>query len=168
MKLYLKYLFFSFYSYTGKSALIHRLSRGKYVEILLSTIGLDYDIYRFKKNNFVYKGTFWDFSSQARTRSIAQNYARKANIAIFTINFYSNYDIEDNFINNIKDNMDYNSMIYLVGNKFEDQIDNSKFEEKRTLPLRLSSKRKGRARAQGQDNRQKGQGTGHRHLRTPK
>ena len=74
--------FFSFYSYSGKSALIHRLSRGKYIKILLSTIGLDYDIYRFKKNNFVYKGTFWDSSSQARTRSIAQNYARKANIAI--------------------------------------------------------------------------------------
>ena len=129
--------FFSFYSYTGKSALIHRLSRGKYVEILLSTIGLDYDIYRFKKNNFVYKGTFWDFSSQARTRSIAQNYARKANIAIFTINFYSNYDIEDNFINNIKDNMDYNVMIYLVGNKFEDQLDNSKFEEQRNKAKKL-------------------------------
>ena len=95
--------FFSFYSNSGKSTLIHRLTHNEFANIELSTIVLDYKLYNLEKYNNTYKGQFYDFNGQERSRVLSLGYAKNSNIAIFTINLYSNDNIDEDYINKIKE-----------------------------------------------------------------
>ena len=109
--------FLSFYSYTGKTALIQSLIHKKYIEITYFTVGFNYDILEYKYNNKICKLSLWD-SQSLRFSTLPTAFIKKANICIFTINLFEDYKLDIFHFDNVK-NSNNNIIIYLVANKVE-------------------------------------------------
>ena len=132
----------SFYTFTGKTALLHRLTYGAFKDIKFGTIGLDFFKLIFEKNNKKYKGIFYDLNGHFRTRPLNKWNIINSNFVIFTINVFSEDEIDEDYINEIKDYIAKESIIYLVGNKLEDRFNISNLEKNRNKVQELMKKNK--------------------------
>ena len=113
-----KISFISFYSLSGKTALIERLINNKFKEESLSTVGMNFSNYNFEKSGNLFNVGFLDLNGQELTRETAVILSRGINFVIFTINVYDNGEIDENYIDRIRGIMNNDSnIIYLVGNK---------------------------------------------------
>ena len=132
----------SFYVYTGKTALLHRLTYGIFKEIKEGTIGSNYFKFLFDKNNNKYQGFLIDLNGHFLSRSLNSGLIRNSYFVIFTIDIYSHEEIEENYIDEIKCLMEKESIIYLVGNKFENKFNISNLEKNRNKVQELMEKNK--------------------------
>ena len=85
----------------------------------LATMGIDTTYKKYVYNNDKYKIYFIDSNGQERFRSIILSYLKIANIVIYLIDLTQYKTINVEFINNIRENLKDNSLIYVVGNKLD-------------------------------------------------
>ena len=140
LQLRFKIPFLSFNTITGKTALLHKLVFNIFTEEFMGPVIADRFLYEFEKNNKKFKGYFYDLSSLERFQSLIFNYAKNCNIAIFTINIFENKEINELYIDKIKEIMDEKYIFYMVGNKFEYLFNQSNLERNRNKIKELIKK----------------------------
>ena len=118
------------------------MTYGAFKDIKFGTIGLDFFKLIFEKNNKKYKGIFYDLNGHFRTRPFNKWNIINSNFVIFTINVFSEDEIDEDYINEIKDYIAKESIIYLVGNKLEDRFNISNLEKNRNKVQELMKKNK--------------------------
>ena len=111
-------------SAVGKSCLLLRYCDDSFQDIHLATIGLDFRLKTLNlDNNKKIKAQIWDTAGQDRFRAITKNYYRGANgiLLIFDITDRSSFEHIRNWIEQIKEEAPEQIIIYLVGNKIDNQ-----------------------------------------------
>ena len=111
-------------SAVGKSCLLLRYCDESFQDIHLATIGLDFRLKTLNlDNNKKIKAQIWDTAGQDRFRAITKNYYRGANgiLLIFDITDRSSFEHIRNWIEQIKEEAPEQIIIYLVGNKIDNQ-----------------------------------------------
>ena len=124
-----KIFFLSFYSSSGKTALIERIINNTFKEEILPTLGFEYYNYNFEKNGHLFNVSFFDLNGQELTRETAVILSKGTNFIIFTINVYDEREIDEHYIDRIRGIMNKESnIIYLVGNKIINEYNDLNFE----------------------------------------
>ena len=111
-------------SSVGKSCLLLRYCDDTFQDIHLATIGLDFRLKTiYLENNKRVKAQIWDTAGQDRFRAITKNYYRGAHgiLLIFDITDKSSFEHVRNWIEQIKEEASEKIIIYLVGNKIDNQ-----------------------------------------------
>ena len=111
-------------SSVGKSCLLLRYCDDSFQDIHLATIGLDFRLKTINlENNKKIKAQIWDTAGQDRFRAITKNYYRGANgiLLIFDITDRSSFEHIRNWIEQIKEEAPEQIIIYLVGNKIDNE-----------------------------------------------
>ena len=111
-------------SAVGKSCLLLRYCDDSFQDIHLATIGLDFRLKTLNlDNNKKIKAQIWDTAGQDRFRAITKNYYRGANgiLLIYDITDRSSFEHIRNWIEQIKEEAPEQIIIYLVGNKIDNQ-----------------------------------------------
>ena len=109
-------------STVGKTCFLLRYCDKTFQEAFVSTIGLDY---RFKsmrlKSGKKIKLQIWDTAGQDRFRALTKNYFKGANgiIIIYDVTNLKTYENVKTWITQIKEEVNQNVVIYLVGNKID-------------------------------------------------
>lgn len=109
-------------SSVGKTCFLLRYTDNTFQEIYMSTIGLDYRLktIQLQKGEKV-KAQIWDTAGQDRFRAITKNYYKGANgiILIYDITNIKTFEGVKNWIEQIRDEVNQDVLIYLVGNKID-------------------------------------------------
>ena len=109
-------------SSVGKTCFLLRYTDNTFQEIYMSTIGLDYRLKTVQlQNGEKVKAQIWDTAGQDRFRAITKNYYKGANgiILIYDITNIKTFEGVKNWIEQIRDEVNQDVLIYLVGNKID-------------------------------------------------
>ena len=109
-------------SSVGKTCFLLRYTDNTFQEIYMSTIGLDYRLKTVKlPNEEKIRAQIWDTAGQDRFRAITKNYYKGANgiILIYDITDTKTFEGVKNWIEQIRDEVTREVLIYLVGNKID-------------------------------------------------
>ena len=105
---------------SGKVQFISRFCENRFDNDSVTTLEIDVRYKYVKRGDKKIKLSIWDTAGQERFRGIAKNYFRGADgiILMFDITKLNSFKSIDNYINNIKDNIDISKVgIIIVGNK---------------------------------------------------
>ena len=108
----------------GKSCILLRYCDDSFQELHLTTIGLDFRLKTVHLDiNKKVKAQIWDTAGQDRFRSITKNYFKGANgiLLIFDVTNRSSFEHVSTWIEQIREEASEQTVIYLVGNKIDDQ-----------------------------------------------
>ena len=109
-------------SEVGKSCFLMRYSDNVFVENYITTIGLDYKLKTVKLDNGkTIKVQLWDTAGQDKYRTIAKNYYKGSHgiLLLYDITKLSSFDNIREWIRDIKEEVDENAIIFLIGNKID-------------------------------------------------
>ena len=122
----------------GKTCLIYRITMDKFSLFTLVTMGIDSSDFNYEFNGKKYKIKLTDTAGPKRFRSISLNYAKKSDIIVYLFDFSEDDSIKEDFIQNIKDVANKETLIYLVGNKldlidFQEEIEEFRLKAKNLI-----------------------------------
>ena len=109
-------------SEVGKSCFLMRYSDNVFVENYITTIGLDYKLKTVKLDNGkTIKVQLWDTAGQDKYRTIAKNYYKGSHgiLLLYDITKISSFDNIREWIRDIKEEVDENAILFLIGNKID-------------------------------------------------
>ena len=109
-------------SSVGKSCLLKRYTDNTFLDIHISTIGLDYKLKEVKlKDGKTVKVQIWDTAGQDRFRAITKNYYKGAQgiTLIYDITNQITFENVRKWIDQIKEEVSEKVPIILVGNKID-------------------------------------------------
>ncbi len=109
-------------SEVGKSCFLMRYSDNVFVENYITTIGLDYKLKTVKLDNGkTIKVQLWDTAGQDKYRTIAKNYYKGSHgiLLLYDITKLSSFDNIREWIRDIKEEVDENAILFLIGNKID-------------------------------------------------
>ena len=109
-------------SSVGKTCFLLRYTDNTFQEIYMSTIGLDYRLKTVKlPNEKKIRAQIWDTAGQDRFRAITKNYYKGSNgiILIYDVTDKKSFEGVKNWIEQIRDEVTQEVLIYLVGNKID-------------------------------------------------
>lgn len=103
----------------GKSSIIQRFLSNKFETGQMPTIGIDYSSikvdFQGRKNHL----QIWDTAGQERFRSLVKSYYSNIQVAVivYSVASLESFERVDYWLQNLKENVDQNVLIILVGNK---------------------------------------------------
>ena len=105
----------------GKTCFFMQYIDNTFHEVHISTVGLDNKIKDVELDDKVYKVQIWDTAGQDRFRSITKNYFKGAHgiVLLYDITDKGTFESVRNWIKQIKEEVDDNVCIILVGNKID-------------------------------------------------
>ena len=94
------------------------------------TIGLEFSNLMIKLNNTIIKFGIWDTAGNEMYRSLISNYYANSSLVVlvYSIENRKSFDNIQNWLNEIKDNKNSDTKIFLIGNKL-DLEENRKIKE---------------------------------------
>ena len=116
----------------GKTCFLMQYTENTFQEIHMSTIGLDYKLKNVQLDeNKIYKLQIWDTAGQDRFRSITKNYYKGAHgiILLYDVTEKKTFENVRNWIKQIKEEVNDNVCIILVGNKIDKFIEEKVTQE---------------------------------------
>jgi len=136
----------------GKSALMIRYVDETFTESMLSTIGVDFKMKSFTRNNKNIKIQLWDTAGQERFRSIISSFYRGAHAVIVCFDLTNRESFEHivQWLNEIMKYGSTNVLVILVGNKSDlknkiiiDSDEIEKFVKDKNLKYFITSSKTG-------------------------
>lgn len=105
----------------GKSSIMHRYSKGEFLEGLIGTAGVDTVAKTIEHLNKTVQIQIWDTAGQDRFREPALSYYRGAVgiILVYDVSDPQSFQNLDYWIKRIQDNVDSEAEIILIGNKID-------------------------------------------------
>ena len=106
----------------GKSSIIRKFITNEFKTIYQATIGVEFktkDIYI--GNSYSVKLNIWDTCGQEKFRAITRQYYNNSNgvFLIYDLSDKSSFEKLDVWLNDIKDNMSNDIIIFIIGNKLD-------------------------------------------------
>ena len=107
--------------FPGKTCLIERLTRNRFPNSSIATIGICRNPIFYEYKTDLYKLKIWDTWGAERYRNITSNYFNKQDIIIFVFDLSQEENIDRYFFDLIEENSysEKKKLIYLVGNKLD-------------------------------------------------
>ena len=109
-------------SSVGKTSILLRFCEGKYDPESLTTVGVDYKKKYIRRNNKNIRLNIIDTAGQERFKAIAKNLFKKADgiIIMYDISNIKTFHNIKNWLDNIKDNVDFSKIgLVIAGNKID-------------------------------------------------
>ena len=108
-------------SFTGKTCLIQRAIKHKFNNNYDLTIGADCFLYNAKISNIIISLQILDTSGQEAFNSISKVFYKnaKAVIIVFDMTSKSSFETLDTWMEEVKQNTEPNTFLFLVGNKID-------------------------------------------------
>ncbi|KRH92033.1 putative Ras small GTPase [Pseudoloma neurophilia] len=108
-------------SYVGKTSIMQRFVNDTFEENLLATIGIDLMKKSIKIKDETINLDIWDTAGQERFHAITRSYYRGANgiFLVFDFSDEKSFESIDNWFNGFKDEIEENTPIFLIGNKYD-------------------------------------------------
>ena len=105
----------------GKTCFFMQYIDNTFHEVHISTVGLDNKVKDVQLDDKVYKVQIWDTAGQDRFRSITKNYFKGAHgiVLLYDITNKVSFENVRNWLKQIKEEVDDNVCIILVGNKID-------------------------------------------------
>lgn len=106
-------------STVGKTTIIVRIIEGFFKEGITGTIGVDYKMHKKKIQGEEVEVEIWDTTGQDRFRAIAKNFFRNSDgiFLCFSLTDNKSADSLNFWLKELRDNLDTNVPIILLGNK---------------------------------------------------
>jgi Ras-related protein Rab-1A len=103
----------------GKSNIIVRYADNKFIEIHMSTIGVDFRVKTIKVDDKLIKLQLWDTAGQERFKSITSSYYKGANaiIIVYDVTSRDSFINLDKWIDDIDKYTSYDVIKVIIGNK---------------------------------------------------
>ena len=119
-------------AFVGKSSLVDRATKNRFLEDYNTTIGFDYCSFYIKYDSKIIKLQIWDTCGQEVYQSLITNFYRNSSLAImvYAINDRDSFDNIDEWLKELKKESNPDAKIILIGNKAD--LDNERvvsFEE---------------------------------------
>lgn len=117
-------------SSVGKTCFLKRFIDGTFQEVYMSTISLDYKIKLINVDDLKIKIQLWDIPVQNRFMSITKNYFKGTNgiILIYDVTNRNTFENIKTWMEQIEESKTEDLIIYLVGNKIDEE-ENRKIKE---------------------------------------
>ena len=108
-------------SAVGKSSLVDRATKNRFLEDYNTTIGFDYCSFYVKYDYKVIKLQIWDTCGQEIYQSLITNFYRNSSLAImvYAINNRKSFDNLDNWLKELKKESNPDAKTILIGNKVD-------------------------------------------------
>ena len=108
-------------SAVGKSSLVDRATKNRFLEDYNTTIGFDYCSFYIKYDYKVIKLQIWDTCGQEIYQSLITNFYRNSSLAImvYAINNRKSFDNLDNWLKELKKESNPDAKTILIGNKVD-------------------------------------------------
>ena len=105
----------------GKSSLIDRGTKNRFIEDYNATIGFDYSPFIIKYDNKIIKLQIWDTCGQEIYQSLITNFYRNSSLAImvYSINDRKSFEALDNWLKELKKESNPDAKTILIGNKVD-------------------------------------------------
>ena len=116
----------------GKSSIIERATKNRFLEDYQATIGFDYCSFFIKYNNKIIKLQIWDTCGQEIYQSLITNFYRNSSLAflVYAINDRNSFDNLDLWIKDLKKESNPDAKTILIGNKADLESERQvKYEE---------------------------------------
>lgn len=103
----------------GKTALITRHFKDDFNETFLSTIGIGDESENVKVRDELFKLQVWDTAGQYRFRCLPKQYYQNADgiLMVFSVDIRESFTNVSRWMNEIENNSNKNTLVYLIGNK---------------------------------------------------
>lgn len=118
----------------GKSAMLLRLSTGRFEETMPPTIGLDFHVKTIRINDQTVKLTIWDTAGQERFRTLTSSYYRNCSgvVLVYDVSCKGSFEHLQGWMEEIDVHVNRQRLsILLVGNKIDLMDRQISFEEAR-------------------------------------
>lgn len=102
----------------GKSSIVERIVRDRFIGDASSTIGAAYSQYKVKDNTY----QIWDTAGQERYHSLLPMYLRDSRVVLVVYDVGSKHSIErikEHWYDFVLNNVDEDCMVLLIGNKWD-------------------------------------------------
>ena len=97
----------------------------KFDDIALKTTGINSTYYKYNYNNNEYTLNLFEANGNEKVKTISFTYIKNSKIIIYLFDLSEDNDLNEEFINEIKEQPDFGEqIIYLVGNKLDIAIEN--------------------------------------------
>ena len=108
-------------SSVGKSSLVDRATKNRFLEDYNATIGFDYCSFYIKYDNKIIKLQIWDTCGQEIYQSLITNFYRNSSLAImvYSINDRTSFENLDNWLKELKRESNPDAKTILIGNKVD-------------------------------------------------
>ena len=118
-------------SFVGKSSLVERAIKNRFLGDYNATIGFDYCSFFIKYDSKIIKLQIWDTCGQEIYQSLITNFYRNSSLAImvYAINDRNSYENLDNWLKELKRESNPDAKIILIGNKADLESDRVVFYE---------------------------------------
>ncbi|XP_046333193.2 EF-hand calcium-binding domain-containing protein 4B-like isoform X5 [Haliotis rufescens] len=105
----------------GKSSFIYRFCHRNFKQSFSATIGVDFQIKTMMSEGKLIALQLWDTAGQERFRSITKQYFRKADgvIVMYDVTSENSFVNIRNWMNSVKEGVDDDTVIVIVGNKMD-------------------------------------------------
>ncbi|XP_046543858.1 EF-hand calcium-binding domain-containing protein 4B-like isoform X2 [Haliotis rubra] len=112
----------------GKSSFIYRFCHSNFKQTFSATIGVDFQIKTMMSEGKLIALQLWDTAGQERFRSITKQYFRKADgvIVMYDVTSENSFINIRNWMNSVKEGVDEDAVIVVVGNKMDLTEDDNK------------------------------------------
>ena len=108
-------------SSVGKSSLVDRATKNRFLEDYNATIGFDYCSFYIKYDNKIIKLQIWDTCGQEIYQSLITNFYKNSSLAfmVYAINDRTSYENLDNWLKELKRESNPDAKTILIGNKID-------------------------------------------------
>ena len=112
-------------SFVGKSSLVERAIKNRFLGDYSATIGFDYCSFFINYDSKIIKLQIWDTCGQEIYQSLITNFYRNSSLAImvYAINDRNSYENLDNWLKELKRESNPDAKIILIGNKADLESD---------------------------------------------
>ena len=112
-------------SSVGKSSLVDRATKNRFIEDYTATIGFDYFSFYIKYDNKIIKLQIWDTCGQEIYQSLITNFYRNSSLAlmVYAIDDRMSFENLDNWLKELKRESNPGAKIILIGNKVDLESD---------------------------------------------
>ena len=106
-------------AFVGKSSLVDRATKNRFLEDYNTTIGFDYCSFYIKYDSKIIKLQIWDTCGQEVYQSLITNFYRNSSLAImvYAINDRESFENIDEWLKELKKESNPDAKIILIGNK---------------------------------------------------
>lgn len=106
-------------SCVGKTSILNRYTKNNFDDKTINTIGVIVLSKEEVLNNTKYQVLIWDTAGQEKYRSISSNYYRNSSgiLLVYSITDLNSFKNIEKWMKEIRNYTDYNTVIFLVGNK---------------------------------------------------
>lgn len=139
MNVYVGKLLFLGNSNVGKTSIRNRMTKGVYDPMIKPTIGGDVEILKTTVNGKGLKMMIYDTCGQEKYRSLANNYYKDTDVAVFTfaVDDKESFEQIESWLTKAKDNTPSSARFMLVGNKIDVPKRTVTFKEAAELASKL-------------------------------